>query len=73
MDAKLQMTSDVIASLIAGDDQTAIVAAAELARDARFYPVNADGLWNARTFDRGGPAYIHPMTAPFMRAAPDMV
>ena len=52
---------------IAGDDQDAIRVAAALVRDAGFDPVVVGKLADARRFQRGGPGYGQPVSAPELK------
>jgi predicted dinucleotide-binding enzyme len=52
---------------IAGDDSDAVRVAADLVRDAGFDPVVVGKLADARRFQRGGPGYGQPVTAPELK------
>ena len=52
---------------IAGDDPEALRVAEELVRDAGFEPVVVGKLAGARLFQRGGPGYGQPVTAPELK------
>jgi predicted dinucleotide-binding enzyme len=52
---------------IAGDDPAALRLAEELVRDAGFEPVLVGKLADARLFQRGGPGYGQPVTAPELK------
>lgn len=52
---------------IAGDDPEAVRVADELVRDAGFEPVVVGKLADARLFQRGGPGYGQPVTAPELK------
>ena len=52
---------------IAGDDPEALRVAEELVRDAGFEPVLVGKLADSRLFQRGGPGYGQPVTAPELK------
>jgi 8-hydroxy-5-deazaflavin:NADPH oxidoreductase len=52
---------------IAADDPEAMRVAADLVRDAGFEPVVVGKLADARRFQRGGPGYGQPVTAPELK------